>query len=88
VVDHVAAIDRHVGVKLMDVALANDRLDVDFSAAPSGVGDLVCLSNLQGARLVTSDLIDVEHPWRHDSRKLARAVMDVYAQLGGQAGAN
>ncbi len=86
--DHVAALERHVGAGLVNVVLANDRLDVDFSAAPSGVGGMVEPSHLQGPRLVTADLIDVEHPWRHDSRKLAQAVMDVYAQPGGRAGIN
>jgi uncharacterized cofD-like protein len=81
--DHVAAIARHVGAGLVDVTLANDQLDVDFSATPRGVGELVQPSGLQGSRLLTADLIDAEHPWRHDSRKLARAVIDLYAQAGG-----
>jgi len=87
--DHVAAIKRHVGEELVNVVLANDRLDVDFqAAAPGGVGEMVQPSQPQGPRLVTTDLVDVEHPWRHDSRKLAQAVMDVYAQSGGRAGTN
>lgn len=81
--DHVAVIERHVGTGLVDVVLANDRLDVDFSAVPSGVGELVQPGDVPRTRLVISDLIDVEHPWRHDSHKLARAVMDVYTQASG-----
>jgi uncharacterized cofD-like protein len=83
--DHVAAIARHAGAGLVDIVLANDRLDVNFSAAPQGVGELVQPRALPGLRLVTADLIDVEYPWRHDSRKLARAVMDLCAQAGGRA---
>ena len=86
--DHVTALERHVGAGLVDAVLANDRMDVDFSAAPSGVGGMVEPSHPEGLRLVTADLIDVEHPWRHDSRKLAQAVMDLYAQSGGRAGIN
>jgi hypothetical protein len=26
-------------------------------------------------RVVTEDLVDVAHPWRHDSDKLARALL-------------
>ena len=87
--DHVAAIQRHVGKGIMEVVLANERLDVDLRAAgaPAGVGELVQPGKVQGVRLVPADLIDVEHPWRHDSVKLARAVMDVY-QAGEHAGAN
>ena len=78
--DHVAAIQRCVGKGIMDVVLANDRQDVDLRAtgAPGGVGELVQPGEVRGARLVLADLIDVEHPWRHDSVKLARSVVDVY----------
>jgi len=84
--DHVTAIERHAGPGLVNVLLANDRLDVDFRTAsvPSGVGELVLPSGSQSSRLVAADLIDVEHPWRHDSRKLAQVVRDVYAQSGGR----
>ncbi len=84
--DHVAAIQRHVGQEIMNVMLANDHLDVNLRAAgaPVGVGELVQPGAVPGARLVPADLIDVEHPWRHDSAKLARAVMAVY-QTGERA---
>ena len=75
--DHAATIRRHVGTGVVDVVLANDRCDVDFSHAPTGVGELVLPGDVQNVRLVQADLIDAEHPWRHDSVKLARAVMDV-----------
>ncbi len=82
--DHVTAIERHVGPGLVNVLLANDRLGVDLRQVgmPSGVGELVQPSSSQSSRLVAADLIDVEHPWRHDSHKLAKAVMAVYAQAG------
>jgi uncharacterized cofD-like protein len=82
--DHVTAIERHAGPGLVNVLLVNDRLDVDLRKVgmPAGVGELVQPSGSQGSRLVAADLIDVEYPWRHDSRKLAQAVMDVYARAG------
>ena len=82
--DHVTAIERHAGPGLVNVLLANDRLGADLREVgmPSGVGELVQPSGSQSSRLVAADLIDVEHPWRHDSRKLAQAVMDVYARAG------
>ena len=86
--DHVTAMVRHVGEGLVDVVLANDRVDVDLTAMPSGVGGIVTPSQPRSAHLVTDDLVDVEYPWRHDSRKLARAVMDVYAQWRGRSGAS
>jgi uncharacterized cofD-like protein len=80
--DHVEAIRRHVGPNVVDWVLSNDRRDVDFSGRPSGVGELVLPGEVTGARLVQADLVDVEHPWRHDSRKLARAVMEAYQSAG------
>ncbi len=86
--EHLAAIERHVGRGLVDIVLANGRLDVDFSGAPSGVGELVQPKGVRGADLIVADLIDEERPWRHDSHKLAQAVMDAYTQAGGRAGMN
>lgn len=76
--DHLAAIERHVQPGLVDLVLANDRRDVDFSHAPKGVGQPVELEAVQTARLVTADVVDEQHPWRHDSHKLAQTVIDVY----------
>ena len=85
--DHVEAIQRHVGPNVVDLVLCNDHRDVDFSGKPSGVGELVMPGEVKGARLVQADVVDVEYPWRHDSKKLARAVMDAY-QSAGRASVN
>jgi hypothetical protein len=73
--DHVAALETHVGSGLFPTVLANHNLDVDFDA-PAGV-ELVPLDFPPdvGYRVVTADLVDPVHPWRHDSRKLARALL-------------
>ncbi len=76
--DHLAAIDRHVRPGLVDIVLANDRVELDFAHAPKGVGEPVPLEPVQEARLVTADVVDESRPWRHDSAKLAQIVIDVY----------
>jgi uncharacterized cofD-like protein len=76
--DHLAGIERHVGKGLVNVMLVNDRMDASLSNAPPGVGELVWPGETPDVRLVRADLVDVERPWRHDSAKLARAVMSVY----------
>jgi hypothetical protein len=55
--------------------LANDNLDVDFESSP-GV-ELVAPEVPPDAeyRVVTMDVVDELHPWRHDSNKLARALL-------------
>jgi len=76
--DHVAALEAHVGGGLFPVVLANDNLDVAFDA-PAGV-ELVQADVAEGPgyRVVTGDLIDPERPWRHDSDKLAQALLRLH----------
>jgi len=73
--DHVAALEAHVGQGLFPVVLANGNLDVDLDAPP-GVR-LVPVDFPPDARyrVITADLVDPAHPWRHDSHKLAQALL-------------
>jgi uncharacterized cofD-like protein len=75
VADHVAALERHIQGPLFPIVLANENLTVDFDA-PSGV-ELVPPEVPPGTqyRVIAEDLVDVAHPWRHDSDKLARALL-------------
>ena len=75
--DHAAVLEAHVGPGLFQVVLVNDNLDVDFDAPP-GI-ELVRVDFPPGAgyRVVTVDLVDHARPWRHDSAKLARALLDL-----------
>ena len=76
-VDHVTMLETHLGAGFFPVVLANDNLDVDFDAPP-GV-DLVPVAFPPGAayRVITRDLVDRARPWRHDSDKLARALLNL-----------
>jgi uncharacterized cofD-like protein len=73
--DHIAGLEAHVGSGLFPIVLINASLDVDFDA-PSGV-ELVAMDFAPHAtyRVIPADLIDRARPWRHDSDKLARAVL-------------
>lgn len=79
VIDHVRAIERQVGPGLFDVVLVNDyypALDADANFAYVQLG----MSNGNsgsGARIVSSPLVDQQYPWRHDSRLLAQAVINL-----------
>jgi 2-phospho-L-lactate transferase/gluconeogenesis factor (CofD/UPF0052 family) len=80
--DHVRAIERHIGPEAVDIVLANSRLDVEWQNAPAGVGEIVRIKTLAGPpQYTTADIIDEAHAWRHDSAKLAQAVMQTYAEL-------
>ncbi len=78
--DHYAAIRRHLDGDVADVVLANSNLPADplppewQSEAVLAPGD----ADYGGARLVLADLVDPEHRYRHDSERLAAAVMRQY----------
>ena len=73
--DHIAALEAHVGPSLFPVALANGNLGVDFDTSPGVELVPVDFSPDAGYQVITADLIDPAHPWRHDSDKLARALL-------------
>ena len=79
--DHVSALEEHVGRSLFPVVLANDNLCPETPLAgelEGGSGfDMVLPEMPPDAeyRVVTADLVDRVQPWRHDSRRLAQALM-------------
>jgi uncharacterized cofD-like protein len=83
VADHVSVINQHVpGGKTnrrgwIDAVLANDNLSVSPEV---GGGNTIFVKPTApvGERLVKTDLIDEERPWRHDSQKLAQAIVDLF----------
>ncbi len=82
VYDHVRALERHIGTGIIDVVLANSRLDVPWINSPAGVGEIVAITSLGGSpQITTADVVDEAHPWRHDSNKLARAVIQTFTEL-------
>ena len=68
--EHIRALEAHVGKGLFPIVLANDGFDtpsqVDF--VPADLDDTE-------HQVITGDLIDRAHPWRHDSDKLAQALL-------------
>lgn len=72
---HIRALERHVG-PLFRIVLTNDC----FDDTPEPVGSWVTLPDAlpDNYLLLTADLVDREHPWRHDTQRLARALYDLY----------
>jgi uncharacterized cofD-like protein len=79
--DHVRALEEHVGEDLFDVVLCNDNYsdplarDVEWVRADE--------RSRSDSRLYTTDLVDDTHPWRHDSAKLAQALMNLFYERTG-----
>lgn len=76
VADHVNAILSHAPGTYLDVVLANDNLTIPPETG-GGQTHFVAPDAPAGIRFITHDLVDEDRPWRHDSAKLARAVLDL-----------
>lgn len=77
--DHLRALQKHVGTGLFHLVLANDHF-LGAMAGPSWGLEWVRLSppDEMDCRLLTADLVDETFPWRHDSHKLARCLIELY----------
>jgi len=73
---HVRALRNHLGANLFPIVLANSTFLPD--QPPGANADWVRLPPARSVdyELVTRDLVDRQHPWRHDPDKLARALME------------
>lgn len=85
VADHAAAIARYVGHNCLDVVIANDNVALAGTANDQTIPVPLSWPSeaIDQARLITADLVDEQHPWRHDSRKLAQVIRRI---LEGDAG--
>ena len=76
--DHVLAIERHTRTGLFPIVLANSRHEGKLLP---GLEWVALDPPLNGARrVITADLADAEHPWRHDSAKVAATLINLLAQ--------
>lgn len=75
VADHVATILEHVPTGCLNVVLANNNLAVP---PETGGGHTIFVQPDPPAHIpmILADLVDEQRPWRHDSAKLAQAVMN------------
>ncbi len=85
VADHVGAIERHVQCHLFPLVLVNDNLELAIESS-AGV-DLVPpdVPPDWPYRVTTADLVDKTCLWRHDSHKLARALLGLIGNDGSRS---
>jgi uncharacterized cofD-like protein len=74
--DHLRAIEQQLGGRPFDVVICNNR----FPGEPPAGTQWVRPDEVLEAQYPTyyADLIDEQQSWRHDSHKLAQAIMDLY----------
>jgi uncharacterized cofD-like protein len=76
VADHVDAILDYIPANFLDVVLANDNLSIP---PDTGGGHTIFVEPVapSSVKMITADLVDEARPWRHDSIKLAQAILRV-----------
>jgi uncharacterized cofD-like protein len=79
--DHVQTIEKHLGGHLFDLIICNNRYNGKLLEGLNWVRPEPGLE--ENYAVYYSDLIDEEFPWRHDSRKLAQVVTDLFYEKTG-----
>lgn len=79
--DHTRSLEEHVGEKLFDIVLCNDNYEGELNTGSQWV--LADEKTLEDKRVYCSDLSDSAHPWRHDTEKLARTLIEILDEYTG-----
>jgi uncharacterized cofD-like protein len=79
--DHIRTIEKHLNQHIFDLVICNQNQNLNL---PKGV-DWVRIDATMDEEYSTysSDLIDPNNPWRHDSGRLAQVIMDLYYERTG-----
>ncbi len=79
--DHIKVLNEHVGSTLFDIVVINNSYDGQL---PEGTDWVKLLAeNEVDIPIYRADLVDKIQPWRHDSAKLARVIIDLYQERTG-----
>jgi uncharacterized cofD-like protein len=79
--DHVRALEEHVGDHLFDIVLCNANYEAQLDEGSQWVRTDEKM--LADRRLHCSDLSDESYPWRHDSAKLSRTLIEILDERTG-----
>ena len=79
--DHVRALEEHVGRDVFNVILCNDNYEGQLDKGSQFVR--ADEKTLADPRTHCADLSDVSHPWRHDSNKLAKILIEILDEFTG-----
>ncbi len=79
--DHLRTIEKHVGENIFDLAVCNNAFEGKLGQGVQWVrNDLLEQGHMT---VYGTNLLDTEHPWRHDSKKLAKTIMDLFYERTG-----
>lgn len=83
--DHYATLRQHLKVAPFDFVLANSNTEAVLPEEWHSEPVRVDRTNLDGARVVKADVVAEENRYRHDSKKLADALIRVYYERNQMA---
>jgi uncharacterized cofD-like protein len=78
---HIEVLNAHVRESIFDIIVVNNRYEGTLSARTDWVKSDP--ENEAEYPIYRADLIDIFQPWRHDSMKLAKVIMDLYQERTG-----
>ncbi len=82
--DHIKSVEEILGKGLFDAIVCNDRFS---GRLPDDIEYVINEEELEKRfPIYSANLNDDEAPWRHDSQKLASAIMDLYYERTGPIG--
>ncbi len=79
--DHIKVLNDHIGGSIFDIIVINNQFDGKLSPGTDWVKTVP--ENEAEYPIYRADLVDENQPWRHDSSKLAKAIMDLYQERTG-----
>ena len=81
--DHIHTIEKHLGTNIFDLVICNNNYP-DTNSLPENLDWVKPDPSIsESYNLYSTDLIDVEKPWRHDSNKLAEIILDLFYERTG-----
>jgi uncharacterized cofD-like protein len=79
--DHLRALNEHVGSDIFDIVVINNQFDGQLTPGTKWVKTVT--ETESEYPFYRANLVDEGRPWRHDSAKLAQAIMDLYQERTG-----
>ena len=79
--DHVLTLEKHVGKDLFDLVICNNHFEGDLGENVNWVK--MDENLLEHTSVYCADLTDPEHPWRHNSKRLSKTIMDLFYERTG-----
>lgn len=79
--DHVKSVEKHVGQNMFDLVICNNHFEGELGEGVKWVR--MDMGLLQHTSVYCANLIDLKHPWRHDSDLLSKTVMDLFYERTG-----